>query len=430
MKVLLLFTLMFMFSCSKATKSKTSFSLDVGSIVQNLQGMASYSAVIMGESNKGDYFNRVIKVEGNSPTPTDSITLDLPNGSWTFYALVWDRDTTPPSYYGDFSGTVTCAKSGVINLEGDDANIDLNLDTEVCKQFGKSNLSNTDDFISFYGTQFHSCNREGISILKDPSTEHPLEHVSGGFYCVNNYDEKKLYGGHALSMNIAIQDRDSFGGTTSTSNKLVSDCFDFKDNQVMQPQGSSNFSYNDRETYLYTSNLPFMYNIPLKYNFTQFFLTSTCNASFSNGIKKEQVISASLNFDKIFLKEDLSTAPSKLVIALPSTFDEICQMKNGVSGQRNIMGATELFAGDGTLSSPYVGCQSDMESSIGSLFSPGNDGAVLLPVGEDGSGKACEVSNTLIYDGANRKFSVAGTAISATQFTMYEEYGNICIYGQ
>ncbi|MFP5490869.1 MAG: hypothetical protein ACLGG0_05175 [Bacteriovoracia bacterium] len=74
--------------------------------------LASYSEgglMVWGMSGDGKSFGKVLN-------DTDSLTLDLPNGDWKFYAMAWDTSTSIPM--STATGAARCAQSLPIKLDG------------------------------------------------------------------------------------------------------------------------------------------------------------------------------------------------------------------------------------------------------------------------------------------------------------------------
>lgn len=83
--------------------------------------------MVWGQSSTGANFGQAL--EGS-----DSIDLQLPNGTWTFYAMAWDgtKDYSGAvSTSKKFGGTVKCAKGNAV-LNGEAAAVDLSLNNDNC----------------------------------------------------------------------------------------------------------------------------------------------------------------------------------------------------------------------------------------------------------------------------------------------------------
>ena len=65
--------------------------------------------MVWGMSGDGKSFGKVLN-------DTDSLTLDLPNGDWKFYAMAWDTSTSIPM--STATGAARCAQSLPIKLDG------------------------------------------------------------------------------------------------------------------------------------------------------------------------------------------------------------------------------------------------------------------------------------------------------------------------
>lgn len=87
-----------------------------------LSSQANNGLVLYGKNNAGKSFLK--KISG------DAITLDLPNGTWNFYAISWEYAT--PDATSGFKGTVSCGKSLGALLKGTDVNLNMNLTNANC----------------------------------------------------------------------------------------------------------------------------------------------------------------------------------------------------------------------------------------------------------------------------------------------------------
>jgi hypothetical protein len=117
-------------SCSqKGSEVKIEVShFQVGSSAA-IQAMSGGGLVIWAKSEDGKSFAQTLD------TTNDSISLALPNGLWTFYAMAWDglknyQGTASTNY--NFGGVVSCAKSGQVVLSGNKAAVDLTLNNSNC----------------------------------------------------------------------------------------------------------------------------------------------------------------------------------------------------------------------------------------------------------------------------------------------------------
>lgn len=116
----LILTLLLALGCTKSPgKTAAKLKLDLSRIVDVSSGIGSGGAILFGRNHLGNIFGkRLIGSEEN---------LDLPNGNWVFYALMWDSagGATP------MNGKVHCAKAAQ-QLSGADTSISLNLDNANC----------------------------------------------------------------------------------------------------------------------------------------------------------------------------------------------------------------------------------------------------------------------------------------------------------
>lgn len=120
-------------SCSKGTqKTSAKLKLNLSGITNLSSGIGSGGAILFGKNSAGDTFGKKINA-----TEED---LELPNGAWVFYALMWGNDSTA------MNGKVHCGKS-INQLNGTAATISMSLTNANCTDAefsgGKSYLAST-----------------------------------------------------------------------------------------------------------------------------------------------------------------------------------------------------------------------------------------------------------------------------------------------
>lgn len=87
-----------------------------------LQQISEGGLMVWGVSNNGHRFGQTIE-------DTDTINLDLPNGTWTFYAVAWDNATNEPLLA---STDLRCAESTPTQLAGTAVNVALAVSPGAC----------------------------------------------------------------------------------------------------------------------------------------------------------------------------------------------------------------------------------------------------------------------------------------------------------
>lgn len=116
----LTFILLGMWSCSKTPgKTSSKFNLKVAGIVNLSTGIGSGGALLFGRSANGERFGKVVSA-------TEEL-LDVPNGDWVFYAVMWDTAVTGKP----MNDKVHCAKAPA-KLSGTDVTLNLNLTNSNC----------------------------------------------------------------------------------------------------------------------------------------------------------------------------------------------------------------------------------------------------------------------------------------------------------
>ncbi len=105
-------------SCSKGVeKTSAKLSLKLAGIVNLSSGIGSGGAILFGKNAAGETFGKKIDAT--------EVDIDIPNGAWVFYALMWSNDSTP------MNGKVHCGKS-VNQLNGTATTISMSLTNANC----------------------------------------------------------------------------------------------------------------------------------------------------------------------------------------------------------------------------------------------------------------------------------------------------------
>lgn len=192
---LLLFLSLILFSgCTKPVqKTNANIKLNLSKIVNFSGGIGSGGAILFGKKGNGDMFGKKLSgVEEN---------LDIPNGAWTFYALMWDTSGSAPV----MNGVVHCGKTSVL-LNGTAATIALNLNNVNCAD---PEFSGGKTYVS------SSINRFADVFIEE------CDEINGltGFSCgLENQ-------GSALSYRFVFNNfKKSAAGIIFDNNALVSDC--------------------------------------------------------------------------------------------------------------------------------------------------------------------------------------------------------------
>jgi hypothetical protein len=107
--LILLLSLIFVSCSQKSSQVKLKLSSSFAFGGAELDEFSEGGLMVWGMSADRKSFGKVLD-------DTDSLTLDLPNGEWTFYAMAWD--TTSANQMSAALGAVRCAQSLPIRLEG------------------------------------------------------------------------------------------------------------------------------------------------------------------------------------------------------------------------------------------------------------------------------------------------------------------------
>lgn len=130
---LLLITIVGFTSCSSNKGTAVNLKVRIAGLGTLPPGIGDGGAMLYGRSNEGKLFGKRI-------TLTDEV-LDIPNGQWTFYTILWDSTNTP------LYGTVYCGKSQA-TLSGRDITVSLSANNANCTD---PEFSNGQTFINGNG---------------------------------------------------------------------------------------------------------------------------------------------------------------------------------------------------------------------------------------------------------------------------------------
>jgi hypothetical protein len=109
-------------SCAKSQgKTGASFNLKIAALT-DLGTAGKGGAMLWGRSDKGDMFGVVI----DSMSP---MTLELANGSWSFWSVAWEGVSVTDPY--GFKGKPRCSKTSA-TLNGVDAQVNITLNNSTC----------------------------------------------------------------------------------------------------------------------------------------------------------------------------------------------------------------------------------------------------------------------------------------------------------
>lgn len=118
--------LMSLYSCSKPGGTKAGVKLNVSGISGLSATAGSGGTLLFGRSASGDLFGKIIIGMED--------TLNVPNGDWMFYALMWDTNTSGLP----MNDKVICAKVPA-KLSGTDTSLTFNLNNSTCSDPDFSN---------------------------------------------------------------------------------------------------------------------------------------------------------------------------------------------------------------------------------------------------------------------------------------------------
>lgn len=140
-KLFLLFSLITLVaSCSKSVeKTSAKLNLKLAGIVNLSSGIGSGGAILFGKSSTGEQFGKLVTgAEEN---------LDLPNGDWSFYTVMWEKTSG-----NNLADVAYCGKS-FEKLAGAAVSINLNLNNANCADSDFSGGNHYQKYISGAGNK-------------------------------------------------------------------------------------------------------------------------------------------------------------------------------------------------------------------------------------------------------------------------------------
>lgn len=354
--VLLLMSLLV--SCAKPEKTEARFMLNTEAIYQEMNMSASQKVILFGKSSTGYFFSQ--KLDSSSEP---SRLMEIPNGSWTFYAFAWAEVAAGETNQqilnaGIFGGDVICGKSSLINLNGQSIDVDLNLSGNGCKNFGAYSEDVDGEFDRFNNIVIDSCSPMGVTrLMNEPNF---IANITTSD-CGNNTSVQQS--GHAGSYKIQIKSQNNFEGTLNIDENvtLSSACI---------TRGSQ---FDGNLTEQIALNLPFgpsQSGLSVNYTVKQYFNSSDCgveifnNTDFSQNfggslplIYHEEVIPSSLGANANRVAHFPTTEPNISKLVVKSSFDLVCATNSSYGLLSGGWGKKYYpQAGNGSIGFPYVMC--------------------------------------------------------------------------
>ncbi|MFP5458329.1 MAG: hypothetical protein ACLGG7_06315, partial [Bacteriovoracia bacterium] len=205
--LLFLCSLLVLTACSGGGKSSAQLKISGNFIFggANLASFVDGGLMVWGQGPNGQAFGRAL-------IGTDTLNLDLPNGTWTFYAMAWDKTTE------NFTGTARCAQS-VSFLKGEPVTANLTLTNQNCSQavFGGT-IHGTSPNVTLAPTKFEWCGSE------------PSQVTSPAHKCTDDQfsPDRKAAKGHGTSYRLRLRSYDRKPGAPALfmPGEIVSQCFD------------------------------------------------------------------------------------------------------------------------------------------------------------------------------------------------------------
>lgn len=180
--------------------------------------------VLSGKNLKGQSFSKIISA-------TDTIEMELPNGTWTFAAVGWKE--SPVGVSGALEGEMHCDLLVGQNLIGDD--VDLVFETSMAKCASNANFGGKFNVDSdAYTLEFNTCLDIQREIIKGGATAAPVDLICGA--------SGQSYSGGARSVKISLQTTNIDG---SSAGSLPSSCISFGGSYGTQATSEIKLPYSE-----------------------------------------------------------------------------------------------------------------------------------------------------------------------------------------
>lgn len=347
-RLLLSFLLLFITTACSQRKG-----VPVNIKIKEVRGLASLSTeyagglYVYGYSGDGKSFARAIDGSASS----SGFSVNLPNGSWTVYAVAWDNVNTN----GNLTGKVRCGTSS-INLTGNPADLNLSISNGGCSGTTFSPTMNDDGgnplVYNFPEIKINSCLGQvsAADIASNPSFEDDIcDNPSLG----QGMDKR----GHFGSMKFVLRSFDNMGSYNDLGSNLMSVC------KTVQSPSAQDATFYFPDPFL---NLPIGGSAPFPVELRAYYGSTTCDDANVAGFKTFQF--EKLNDPSTPFRPYLRAAGFEtLSLFLTSSDAEIC------SGARASFTGANFSGGDGTSAFPYVICNKSQFNSIGGSYISGTN---------------------------------------------------------
>ena len=154
--------------CSgKVGKSTAKFDVRLAGLT-SLNNFGNGGAMLYGQSVRGDRFGKRL-----DNIAADSISLDLPNGTWDFSVLLWDgdHDNNTTGAQVPLTGKVRCGRSLGNSLTGGDVTISLNASNGDCALPFFSPETNFSTEVFFPEIEIKTCRPDLASVSGETAPE-------------------------------------------------------------------------------------------------------------------------------------------------------------------------------------------------------------------------------------------------------------------
>ena len=389
--IIFLFSLLILVgACSRVGTTPATLEISIAKFESDLGAKGAGGVYLYGYGPAGKSFGQVMS--------GSSFSENLPNGTWSFYAVAWDDSPFTP---GNLSGLTRCGFT-TAELTGTEVNLNLSLTIPRCSHTAfRGNVEmrevdidgdNSFDYSAFPEFQAVVCNELPKSFGANSSTDPQTK-------CEYNLrdTQSKLNRGHFSSIKVSLPTFSNLNGTlveSGSESDLESNCIEMS--------GPSNVSGG-------FLNLPMgSSGAPLPMRIRGYYRNVACNDIDIAGSKGFFLTKGRLEDSakvKSFVGEDtnLNQVVGKLYLETPDA--EVCQ------GVRLLLvgaaGVPEFSSGTGSPANPFSICNLGQFNSIGGELSYASSSFKLMqdldfsliPIVPIGGSIEIEPDNAVVFNG-------------------------------
>lgn len=163
--------------CSNKKKTSAQFKINLSGI-SSLASFSTGGGMLYGRGSTGRSFGMRLDTFAG-----ETITIELDNGTWDFYALTWDGDhDLVANAPVPLTGKVYCSDIKGIQLSGGDLGLNLNLTQAGCNKPDYAPSFNANPVLTFPEQKFKSCRGNVFPMIIDQNDPDCDNDYGAGYY--------------------------------------------------------------------------------------------------------------------------------------------------------------------------------------------------------------------------------------------------------